>query len=438
MLWKSHHKINSTKRIIILIIYLTTSTCFGFLHKASSQQETYTDSVYLRDIRTVLLRNASWERSLPVIELGSDQQLELVFDDLSDSTRYFGYTLIHCDSEWHPSSISKQQSLQGFAEGEIHDMQRSFNTTYDYMHYSLKFPEENVKPIISGNYVIVVYDVNQPEKFILTRRFYIIERIVQIEGTVNRAPSANYYETGQLVQFSVIDPKNEIQDPNSELIAVIMQNERPDNVLTIEKPIYIAPGRYDYTYTDRIIFQGGNEFRNFDIKSLKYISEKISRIDFINPYYHVFLKPDESRGHMPYFSNNDLNGAYYIDREKAVEKHQEADYVYVHFKFNHPIILDGKTIYVFGMLTDWSLSEHNRMTYNPETGFYETTLLLKQGWYDYIYVLRNYNNKIDAVSLEGSYYETGNTYSIFIYHRDVRKYYDRLIGYLTLTTRQNF
>lgn len=217
-----------------------------------------------------------------------------------------------------------------------------------------------------------------------------------------------------------------------------MQNERPDNVLTIEKPIYIAPGRYDYTYTDRIIFQGGNEFRNFDIKSLKYISEKISRIDFINPYYHVFLKPDESRGHMPYFSNNDLNGAYYIDREKAVEKHQEADYVYVHFKFNHPIILDGKTIYVFGMLTDWSLSEHNRMTYNPETGFYETTLLLKQGWYDYIYVLRNYNNKIDAVSLEGSYYETGNTYSIFIYHRDVRKYYDRLIGYLTLTTRQNF
>ncbi len=435
MLSKSPHKINSAKTRTILLIYLSASTCFGFIHKTSAQQETYTDTVYLRDIHTVMLRSASWERSLPIIELGSDQQLELVFDDLSDRTRYFGYSLIHCDNEWHPSSISKQQYLRGFGEGEIRVMQRSFNTTYDYMHYSLKFPEESTKPVISGNYAIVVYELNNPETPILSKRFYVVEKMVQVEGTVNRAPPGKYYENGQVVQFSVIDTKNEIRDPNSELLAVVMQNGCPENILTIEKPLYIAPGRYDYTYADRIIFPGGNEFRNFDMKSLKYLSENISSIDFINPYYHVYLKPDESRGHTPYFFSNDLNGAYYIDREKADQKHQEADYAYVHFKFKHPIVFDGEAIYVFGMLSDWSLSEYNRMIYNPESGFYEITMLLKQGWYDYIYVLKNFNNETDAASLEGSHYQTGNTYSIFIYHRDTMKYYDRLIGYLTLTAQ---
>ncbi|MBN2481462.1 MAG: DUF5103 domain-containing protein [Bacteroidales bacterium] len=395
-------------------------------------QEIFTDSIYSGDIHTVLLRNASWELSLPVMELNSGQQLELLFDELSDRSRYLAYTLIHCDTEWRPSSISQQQYLHGFGEGEIHEVYRSFSTTYDYIHYHLNFPEENVRPVISGNYAIVVYEMNRPEEIILTRRFYITEKLVQVEGNISRAPHGIHYESGQQVEFSVIDPLNEIRDPDSEILAVIMQNGCHDHSITLQRPFYMEPGRFDYTGADRNIFPGGNEFRNFDTKSLKYQSENIVRIDFMNPYWHVFLKPDEPRAYMPFFSDSDLDGAFYIDRENATEKHRESDYVYVHFRLDWPATHAGETIYVYGMLSDWSLGDHNRMTFNPETGYHELTMLLKQGWYDYEYVLKDFNNETDEVIIEGSHYETGNTYSIFIYYHDVRQNYDRLIGYRSI------
>ncbi|MBN1158552.1 MAG: DUF5103 domain-containing protein [Bacteroidales bacterium] len=426
------NKNNIVISLTILLISLSAETCPGFNQSPEFYPETYTDSVFSEGIHTVMLRNASWEFTLPVIELNSGQQLELLFDDLSDRSLYLAYTLVHCDSSWRPSSMSQQQYLQGFSEGEIREIYRSFSTTYDYTHYRLNFPEENIKPLISGNYAIVVYEISNPENIILTRRFYIVEKVVDVEADVKRSPPGEYYENRQLLQFSVIDPSHEIRDPDSGLLAVVMQNGRQDNTIRLQKPLYMEPGRFDYTYSDRIMFPGGNEFRNFDTKSLKYQSENIERIDFMNPYWHFLLKPDEPRAHMPFFSGSDLDGAFYIDREKATDKHREADYVYVHFSLDLPEIHAGETVYVFGMFSEWSAGEHNRMTYNPETGYHELTLLLKQGWYDYEYVLKKTNSGIDEVSIEGSHHETGNTYTIFVYYHDLRQNFDRLIGYRSI------
>jgi hypothetical protein len=40
----------------------------------------------------------------------------------------------------------------------------------------------------------------------------------------------------------------------------------------------------------------------------------------------------------------------------------------------------------------------------------------------------------DDEVFEGSYYETGNDYEIYVYLHDSRSQYDRLIGYLPLKT----
>ena len=268
-------------------------------------------------------------------------------------------------------------------EGDIKEYNRSFSTTYDYINYRLVFPEDNMQPYVSGNYAIVVYENGVLTSILLTRRFYVVEKTVQIIPQIKRPLPGQFYDTGHLVNFSVTGSSNLLNDPNSRITAVIKQNNRNDNSVRLTQPQFIRPGRFDYTFSDMVIFQAGNEFRNFDIKNLRYISENLSAIEFVNPWYHVLLKTDVSRAGKPYFFIRDLNGAYYVDREKAVDKNNEADYAYVHFTLDHAEFPAGSSVYVFGMLSDWKLNDRNRMLFNNDKQAYELIMLLKQGWYDY-------------------------------------------------------
>lgn len=395
------------------------------------QDHVIQDSVYLQSIRSVLLSPLSWELAPPVIELHTEQQLELLFDDLSDEQRDFSYALLHCDSEWRPTDIPWQQYLQGFNEGEIRELRRSFGTTRDYVNYRLVFPEELMMPVQAGNYAIMVYERGRPDQIVLTRRFYVLDRQVGVEGQVRRAGSGGHTDDGQQIVVAVTDPEGRIRDPRTELDVVVVQNGRADRTRHAQAPLFISAGRFDYSFPDKFLFHGGNEFRSFDSKSMKYLSERISRIEFKNPYYHVWLKPDESRQFSPYFYKADLNGAFYVDRENAVDKHQEADYVYVHFRLEPAFPPGDEQLYVFGMLSEWGLNESSKMTYNSE-GYYELTMLLKQGLYDYMYVAERPGQSPDEGMYEGSHGETENTYTLLVYLHNMKERMDQLIGFGSL------
>jgi len=93
-------------------------------------------------------------------------------------------------------------------------------------------------------------------------------------------------------------------------------------------------------------------------------------------------------------------------------------------------------VYVFGELTDWQIKEEAKVKFNPEINYWETTLYLKQGFYNYQYVyVKNGSNVIDATYIEGSHWQTGNEYTVLIYLQDEGTIYDKLIGfnYLTIT-----
>ena len=126
-----------------------------------------------------------WEFTLPVIEAGSDQQLEFRFDDFSGTSRTFGYTLVHCDENWMRSNLSPQEYLSGYGQGLIREKTSSFNTTFSYIHYRLVFPEEECRPIISGNYALVVYNEDHPDEIVLTRRFYVTEKSARLRRPFN-------------------------------------------------------------------------------------------------------------------------------------------------------------------------------------------------------------------------------------------------------------
>ncbi|NJK85163.1 MAG: DUF5103 domain-containing protein [Bacteroidales bacterium] len=222
------------------------------------------------------------------MEFNSNETLQLSFDELGTETETFYYTIIHCSSDWQPSSLMETDYISGYTESDIRDYSLSFNTTYDYVHYTLEFPNSDMSPKLSGNYLLLVYrnyDKNQP---VLTRRFYVVEKRLDVTGEVKRPKAGELRETGQEIDFKVNYGGYPVRDPYSDIKVTLMQNARNDNAIIDLKPLFVSASELDYSYDKENTFMGGREFRYFDIKSTRYQGEYIDSVEFYNPYYHLF------------------------------------------------------------------------------------------------------------------------------------------------------
>ena len=74
------------------------------------------------------------------------------------------------------------------------------------------------------------------------------------------------------------------------------------------------------------------------------------------------------------------------------------------------------------------LSDRFKMEYDELNGLYKASVLLKQSYYNYLYVLKDQEGKLDYSFTEGSHFETENDYTILVYHKNVYYGYDELIG----------
>ena len=90
----------------------------------------------------------------------------------------------------------------------------------------------------------------------------------------------------------------------------------------------------------------------------------------------------------------------------------------------------GKDVYIIGAITDWRLDESSKMEYDPDRQGYKKSLLLKQGYYDYMYLVKDNASGISSLApINGDFWETNNMYHIFVYLYDNLQNYDQLIGY---------
>ncbi|HOI50350.1 MAG TPA: DUF5103 domain-containing protein, partial [Prolixibacteraceae bacterium] len=145
------------------------------------------------------------------------------------------------------------------------------------------------------------------------------------------------------------------------------------------------------------------------------------------------------RANKRYFPYREMNGKFVVESQEMVRDFDvECDYQFVHFSLPLEAPLLGGTVNVFGALSNWNANKSNEMTWNFETGRYELTLLLKQGYYNYLFVyVPQGATTADHVNLEGSFCETENDYQIFVYYRDMAGRYDRLVGYRQLNSKVN-
>jgi len=394
------------------------------------------NGVYRENIHSVQFFREGWDFSQPIVELGAaDQRIQLKFDELSDGVTNFVYTVTHCDEEWYPSRLVQSEYMEGFMENPINDYAASINTTTKYTNYLLSLPNENVRFLVSGNYLLSVFEEGKKDSPVLTRRFYVVEPLADIKGEVKKSTFEGFKGRDQEIDFDMTYSRIGIQDPRTEIKVVVMQNSRTDNCLTKLKPLFVRDNQLSYDLSRENVFAGGNEFRNFDTKNLRINGLGVANIEFIRPLYHVTLRTDLVTRGSEYRNENDLNGRYLIKNDRVTDSDLESDYMKVYFSLEMAEPLLGGNIYVFGGLSDWQCLPVNKMTWNPELKLYEAALLLKQGFYDYQYVyVENGGSLIDNTLLEGSYVETENDYQILVYYRGFSSRYDRLIGYRTINS----
>ena len=391
----------------------------------------YEDYIYNDNIKTVLLYKDGFALAPPLIQLGSTEKMNLSFDDFNDDSKTYKYTIIHCDANWKPSDMISAEYIDGFTEDYISTYSTSFNTLQKFYHYSLIFPTENLRPTKSGNYILKVYkDEDTDENLVFTRRFMIYEPKVTVAGSVQRATLIEDMNYKQQVDFTISYQNYAINSPYSDLKVVITQNDRWDNAIRSLKPKYVKDNLLDYNYNDETSFNGGNEFRHFDTKSLRFISDRIKRITRDSLGNEVYLLPDARRSFTVYTTVPDINGKKLIKTDDAMRNSDiEAEYMYVHFTLPYYEQISEGNIYIFGAITDWQYKKEAIMKYNSSIGAYEGTLYLKQGYYNYEYVLlKNKQSVGDETFMEGNHYETENDYTIYVYNQEQGTNYDKLIS----------
>lgn len=399
----------------------------------SAEELRYENQIFDTRVKTVVLTKAGTDDRYPIIALNSNDQLELSFDILGNKNDYFQYTLVHCDANWNPTSLGQNEYLRGLTFDNITDFKYSTNTYVKYVHYNLLLPNENMKPIFAGNYLIKVYRNFDEEELVLTRRMMILNPAVSIDGAAKPATLAQHRFTKQEVGFSVNYRGFNIPDPYKDVSVVLMQNGQWDNTITGLKPLFIRDNTLDYNYYDQTLFSGGNEFRFFDIRSLRQFSQNV-RAKTLDSVYHCFLNYEESRGSKQYFNYLDFNGKRVIANRDGQNAGIDGDYAFISFYLLSLTPLN-EDVYVYGEFTDWRLLPEYKMYYNKSRLRYELEVQLKQGRYEYKYATQTAEGKIDDTAIEGSHAQTENEYMVLIYHKNIQYKYDELVGSRVIKTQ---
>ncbi|MDH5599281.1 MAG: DUF5103 domain-containing protein, partial [Cyclobacteriaceae bacterium] len=185
--------------------------------------------------------------------------------------------------------------------------------------------------------------------------------------------------------------------------------------------------KLEYMFFDHSnTFNPGNEFRYFDLRSIVSPGQFVLNLDRMATPYMANIIPDKPRTGLAYTYTPDYNGWYLISNRDSGNSDYYGDYVKVSFTLEANEPYNGD-VYIQGALTNWKMSEENRMVYSAEQRAYQCTLLLKQGWYDYQYVIKEPTGKI--TNLEGNFIDTENYYEIAVYYTPPASRSDLLVGY---------
>lgn len=427
-------------KIRCLFLLVIAGQLLNTYHAAAQENAVSPDHVYFNNIKSVKFSPAGDQLSLPVIQLGSGEQLQLSFDDMDNDTKNYYFTFVLCNADWSRAQVNTFDYLQGFSENRIQNYRFSSIALQKYTHYSVSVPAGNSLPKKAGNYLLMVYLDSDTSQLAFTRRMLVVDNKAGVSGFIQQPVSPKLFRTHQKVNFSINTGGLNINNPFDQVKVYILQNYRWDNAISGIKPMFLRGNEIVYNTEVDCVFPAGKEWRWIDLRSFRLQTERVDRSDYRRTGTDIWVKPDPERGNSIYQYIKDINGRYQLATLDDYDPNFEGDYAAVHFTYPSKEPYAGYDMYIFGELTSYEWNESNKMVYNPSTQSYEGTLFLKQGFYNYIYGLIDKtvpNGKFSTEYTEGNHWEAENTYTILIYFRPLGGRSDELVGMATLNSMLN-
>jgi hypothetical protein len=181
------------------------------------------------------------------------------------------------------------------------------------------------------------------------------------------------------------------------------------------------------SFENKNAIAAGTDFRIFDTRRIankgfnvadQYVTEKGPQ---------VILNTDKPRAGLSFAEpfQKDLNGLFMSSNDDFLETNFNTEYVNVNFTLDQrPISGD---IYVTGRFNNWQKNRSNQLTYDEQKNQYFTSILMKQGYYNYNYHI--VGTEVPDHYLEGSHFQTKNLYELLVYYREPGTVFDRVVGY---------
>ena len=387
---------------------------------------------YKPEIQTVLLYADDNQLNDPIIPLEDMMgRLTLSFDIIDGQGEVLNYTFIHCSHDWQPTDMQRIQYASGFESDRLDDYAFSRNTLIEYVNYHLTFPREDMVPLISGNYLLIVYGDDLNDLY-LTRRFMVVDEKAHVGATVPRYPDdLNYTDTHQ--QLNVKVNMNNYLTGNTQQYSflTIRQNGRWDNAAEGLKPTYVYPDYISFEHHPQTVFEAANQYRRFNTSNFYFQSENLAHIRQTDECFEIDIATCESRARLAYTSYEDIHGEKFVYVENEdLDNSTEADYCRVNFFYKSEAPLTHDDIYIMGALNDWCFNESNKMTYDYRLRGYTCSMVLKQGYYNFMFVTPDHQtHEIMTDMTAGNHWETNNVYKLYFYYFNSIKGYDELVGY---------
>lgn len=411
--------------------------CLFFIHIQVNGQDdiVFKDELFVDFISTVQCHPVGSELGEPVVSLASGK-IRFAFDDLEGDLKDYYYTIKHCDASWKATDINAAEYLDGFEEAELETFEASFNTLKNYTHYELQLPNADIKWLLSGNYVLIVYD-DVPEYPLITQRFMVVDKNVNVKLDKTSTLFNGLNQKTHELDFVVSHKGFKISNAKAELKTTILQNGNWETAIHQVEPLFIKGFDLHFNYQNKIVFEAGKEFRYLDLQSFRYNTDKVGRIVRDIDKFNVDLIPEPSLVDQPYLLDEDINGKFLVLNKDAENANFTGDYAEVTFRFKKDEPFAEGDVYLISDWTNWRINSDYQMIYNPTYKCYELPLLLKQGFYNYQYAYVPFGGeKYTIAETEGNWYETRNEYTILVYYKPFGARYEQLIGAQTFLSNE--
>ena len=387
---------------------------------ATAENRTYKPEV--KSLQAVV--NQDW-LSPTVMRLNGDDVLHVGFDELSHDYHRYVYRLERCEADWTSSEeLFESDWLEGFNHNVIDNYERSINTTVPYTHYLLQIPNDRCRLKLSGNYRLHISE-DGDEEDIATVEFMVTEQSMGLSMEVSTNTDIDTNESHQQVRFGLQYNNHLVTSPEEQIQTVVMQNAREDTWRKNVRPSYVSQNGLEWQHKKELIFDGGNEYRKFEILDPSHPTLGIEHTSWDGTNFQA--QPYVSEPRLNYIYDEDANGAFYIRNSDNRENDFASDYVWVNYRLKAPQLQKGRII-INGC---WTTEEPGTylMNYDETQGLYTASILQKLGYYSYQYLWLKDDGTMHPLPSEGNFYQTENRYQILVYYKGTGERTWRLTAY---------